>query len=287
MKVIMVVLIALAVILFMINLADIHRFVKREYSIQSDKIKKPLRIALLSDLHGKEYGYNNSILAEAIKDAGVDVIICAGDMVTASNGKVDDSVLKLFRELDTYPIYYGIGNHEYRMKIYQGQYKSNYDKYMCELTETGVTVLENNRVFLEDYNVTIQGLMIDREYYQRFEKAKMEPEYIRDITGSHETEGYEILVAHNPEYFDVYAEAGADLVLSGHNHGGIINLPYLGGVISPRLVLFPKYDGGKYEQSGSTMVLSRGLGYHSLPVRLFNPGELVIIDVNPCNEDKR
>ena len=56
MKVIMVVLIALAVILFMINLADIHRFVKREYSIQSDKIKKPLRIALLSDLHGKEYG---------------------------------------------------------------------------------------------------------------------------------------------------------------------------------------------------------------------------------------
>lgn len=287
MKVIMVVLIALAVILFMINLADIHRFVKREYSIQSDKIKKPLRIALLSDLHGKEYGYNNSILAEAIKDAGVDVIICAGDMVTASNGKVDDSVLKLFHELEDYPIYYGIGNHEYRMKIYQGQYKSNYDKYMCELTETGVIVLENNRVFLEDYNVTIQGLMIDREYYQRFEKAKMEPEYIKDITGSHEIEGYEILVAHNPEYFDVYVEAGADLVLSGHNHGGIINIPYLGGVISPRLALFPKYDGGKYEQSGSTMVLSRGLGYHSLPVRLFNPGELVIIDVNPCNEDKR
>ena len=58
-------------------------------------------------------------------------------------------------------------------------------------------------------------------------------------------------------------------------------------MISPRLALFPKYDGGKYEQSGSTMVLSRGLGYHSLPVRLFNPGELVIIDVNPCNEEKR
>ena len=287
MKVIMVVLIALAVILFMINLADIHRFVKREYSIQSDKIKKPLRIALLSDLHGKEFGYDNSMLAEAIKDENPDIIICAGDMATASNCKVDDSALKLFGALKDYRIYYGIGNHEYRMKIYQSQYKSNYDKYMCELKETGVTVLENNSVFLEEYNVTIQGLMIDREYYQRFEKPKMKPDYIRDITGSYYEDGMEILIAHNPEYFDAYALAGADLVLSGHNHGGINNLPFLGGVVSPRFALFPKYDGGKYEKNDSTMILSRGLGYHSIPVRLFNPGELVIIDVNPCNEEKR
>ena len=287
MKVIMVVLIALAIVLFMINLADIHRFVKREYTVCSKKISKPLKIALLSDLHGKEFGYDNSMLAEAIKDENPDIIICAGDMVTASNGKVDDSALKLFGALKDYPIYYGIGNHEYRMKIYQSQYKSNYDKYMCELKETGVTVLENNRVFLEEYNVTIQGLMIDREYYQRFEKPKMKPDYIRDITGSYYEDGMEILIAHNPEYFDAYALAGADLVLSGHNHGGIINLPFLGGVVSPRFALFPKYDGGEYEKNDSTMILSRGLGYHSIPVRLFNPGELVIIDVTPCNEEKR
>ena len=65
----------------------------------------------------------------------------------------------------------------------------------------------------------------------------------------------------------------------GHVHGGLMRLPFLGGVISPRLILFPKYDGGRFEHGNSVMLLSRGLGTHTLPIRIFNPGELVFIRI--------
>jgi predicted MPP superfamily phosphohydrolase len=97
--------------------------------------------------------------------------------------------------------------------------------------------------------------------------------------GSKEQENFQILIAHNPIYFKNYAEWGADLVVSGHVHGGIVRLPLIGGVISPAIALFPRYDGGKYEQNGSTMVLSRGLGTHTIHVRVFNPGEVCVIRV--------
>ena len=82
-------------------------------------------------------------------------------------------------------------------------------------------------------------------------------------------------------YFPAYAEWGADLVLSGHVHGGIMRLPLLGGVISPTLRLFPRYDGGLFQEGGSTMILGRGLGSHTIPIRIFNPGELVVVELEP------
>jgi hypothetical protein len=71
------------------------------------------------------------------------------------------------------------------------------------------------------------------------------------------------------------------LVVSGHVHGGIMRLPVFGGVLSPSLTLFPKYDGGRFSEGKSTMILSRGLGTHTIPLRVFNPGELVVIDFKP------
>ena len=79
------------------------------------------------------------------------------------------------------------------------------------------------------------------------------------------------------------ARWGADLTVSGHIHGGLMRLPVLGGVISPRLCLFPHYDGGRFTKAGREMILSRGLGTHTLPIRIFNPGELVVIHLKPKN----
>jgi predicted MPP superfamily phosphohydrolase len=90
---------------------------------------------------------------------------------------------------------------------------------------------------------------------------------------------FNLLIAHNPQYFDEYAEWGADLSVSGHVHGGIVKLPLIGGVISPAYQLFPKYDGGMFDIGGKKMVLSRGLGTHTIKVRVFNPGELDVIDL--------
>ena len=85
-------------------------------------------------------------------------------------------------------------------------------------------------------------------------------------------------------YFEEYAAWGAELTVSGHVHGGIVKLPFIGGVISPALILFPKYDGGRYDTLGKTLILSRGLGTHSIPVRMFNPGEIVLIDLKKTSE---
>ena len=75
-----------------------------------------------------------------------------------------------------------------------------------------------------------------------------------------------------------------DIILSGHIHGGIMRLPYLGGVISPQIRLFPKYSGGLYTINKAKMILSRGLGTHTIRFRFFNPPELVV--VNPINRER-
>ena len=90
---------------------------------------------------------------------------------------------------------------------------------------------------------------------------------------------FQILMAHNPEYFRTYRRWGADLVLSGHVHGGIVRLPFFGGVISPRVRLFPQYDGGHFTKENKDLIVSRGLGSHTIPFRLWNPGELVEIEL--------
>ncbi len=70
-------------------------------------------------------------------------------------------------------------------------------------------------------------------------------------------------------------------MLSGHVHGGIMRLPFLGGVIAPSYKLFPKYDGGVYRGDGSVMLLGRGMGSHTLPFRFFNPAQLYAVTLKP------
>ena len=88
-----------------------------------------------------------------------------------------------------------------------------------------------------------------------------------------------VLLAHNPVYFDTYAAWGADLTLSGHLHGGIVRLPLLGGVISPQMKLFPDYTRGCHTKENHRMIVGAGLGSHTIPIRINNPPELVVIDV--------
>ncbi len=259
---------------------DINRFVVKEYTISRDRISEKLDIALLADMHNKELGKDNYKLIEAINELKPDIICAAGDMLTAHRDGYDNT-LKLFAYLKNYPVYYGIGNHEYRMKIYTENFGDDYKVFTDKLTDMGINVLENEHIDLYDRNIRIQGLMIDRKYYTRTKRESMCSQYVKDITGMSGHE-YTILLAHNPDYFEEYAEAGADLVLSGHVHGGLMRLPILGGVISPNLKFFPKYDGGIFTHGDSQMVLSRGLGYHTLPLRLFNPGELICIHLLPC-----
>ena len=284
MKLFLIIILLLAIFFLIVDFIDINRFVVREYEVKSDKIDKELNIVLLADLHNKEFGKDNSKLIKAIEDINPDFTLVAGDMLTAKPGKDYSNALKFFTNMKKRPVCYGLGNHEYRMKIYEDQYGKAYDDYVSKLREQGIDILENDHIDIEGTNIRIQGLMIDRHYYKRFEHHEMTEEYIRGITGKKDESRYEIMIAHNPEYFPGYASAGADLIVSGHVHGGIMKLPFIGGVISPKLSLFPRFDGGIFNHLNSTMILSRGLGCHTLPLRIFNPGELVVIKLSPCQK---
>lgn len=274
--------IAAAIFCMIIIIADSNRFVVAEHTITSSKIRKPYTFVLLSDLHNKSYGKDNERLVKAIDRIQPDSVIVAGDMYTAEKGSGTDEALKLMERLAAkYPVYYGNGNHEQKTDMLKEVYGSLYEDYAKKLQKAGVHHLVNEHMILPGYNIDLCGSMIGKEYFSRFNKYPMHESYLNNLLGEAKTEQYQILIAHNPDYFPNYAAWGADLVLSGHIHGGIINVPFLGGAVSPAVRLFPKYDGGLFEEGSSVMLLSRGLGTHTIPVRMFNPGELPVVHLKP------
>ena len=180
-----------------------------------------------------------------------------------------------------YKIYYGMGNHEYRLGLYPEDYPGMYEGYLSGLRHAGIEPLINETACLPEWNIAVCGAQIDKSYFRHFRRKPMEASYLSGILGEPREDMFQLLIAHNPVYFDAYAAWGADLVVAGHVHGGIMRLPVLGGVLSPTLTLFPKYDGGIFHEKQSTMILSRGLSSHTPPVRIFNPGELIVIRLKP------
>jgi len=282
--IIIVCLIAFAVIC---SIIDNRRLVVRNYIIDSKKIDRDIKVVFLSDMHDNQIGRDNNRLIDAVKDANPDLILIGGDMITAHPGCKWDKATNLLKGLKSIdvPIVYGMGNHEYRMDIYRDEYGDAYDLMTKEFAGAGATIVQNDKISFDEMNIDIQGLMIDRKYYKRW-RGRTTPDRrtIGLYTGEYDRNRLRIMLAHNPEYFDAYSPY-ADIVLSGHVHGGIMVLPVLGGVMSPRLTFFPKYDGGRFDitredGSASTMVISRGLGSHTIPIRIFNPLEMVIIDIH-------
>lgn len=272
--------IAAAVIIFFIVVmaVDGNRFLVREYSCGSKKQQEMCRIVLLSDLHNHSYGKDNKRLLDAIRKQRPDLILAAGDLYTAAKGGDTQCAIQLLKALsESYPVYCINGNHEQKTRLYPETFGNMYEQYAKAVQGAGVRLLTNEKVSLPQWNIDIYGLELDKKFYGKLKRTAMQEGYLGRMLGKPDASRYNILIAHNPDYFKNYAQWGADLVVSGHVHGGLMRLPLLGGVISPALRLFPKYDGGQFREGKSVMVLSRGLGMHTLPIRIFNPGELVVI----------
>ncbi len=270
----------LALICIWVMIYDGNRFVVRYHEFQDGRILQDCRAVVLADLHNKQYGKENERLLQAIREAKPDMILVAGDILTSKPDKPLDIALHLMGELSKdYPVYYGNGNHEQRLLLYPDVYGDMGEQYRDGLNALGIEPIINAHVKLTEFGITIYGSEIDRFYYKRFKVQEMASDYMESILGAVDKSCYSILLAHNPDYFPQYAAWGADLVLSGHVHGGMVRIPFVGkGVASPNMRLFPKYDGGLFEEGTSRMLLSRGLGMHTIPVRVFNPGELLVVD---------
>ena len=102
--------------------------------------------------------------------------------------------------------------------------------------------------------------------------------------GNADRSRFQILMAHSPLFFDACADWGADLTLSGHFHGGTIRIPGLGGVMTPQYQFFLPVCAGTFEQNGRYMIVSRGLGTHSINIRIFNKPQVVVVRLRPEND---
>lgn len=271
------------ILLMWVMLYDSNRFVVRRLKLCDRRIRKPVRAAVIADLHNKRYGKENEKLLAAIRQEKPELILIAGDILTAQPGKSMEPALQFLRALaEEFPVYYGNGNHEQRLKLYPQRYQDMAKEYGQALEDMGIRPLVNGCAVLEERGVTVYGAEIAKRYYGRFRQEHMDEGYLPGLLGTPDKSRYTVLLAHNPDYFPQYAEWGADLTVSGHVHGGVVRVPVWGrGAISPALRLFPKYDGGIFREGGAVMLLSRGLGMHTIPIRLFNPGELWVVELTP------
>ncbi|MBR0153993.1 MAG: metallophosphoesterase [Lachnospiraceae bacterium] len=236
-----------------------------------------LRIAVLADLHNNRFGPNDEDLLAVTRDFAPDLILMPGDLVVGRRGESDyEPMIYLCRNLRRIaPVYVSPGNHEQCLAEMGGRESAAYRAFLGRLWERDVEMLENGSI-LTPYGIRIYGLALDMSYYKRGRVKPFSAADLDRLIGMKDPEEFVILMAHDPVYFPAYALWGANLTVSGHQHGGMFRLPGIGGVISPQLSLFPKYDAGEYHAPDAQMILSRGLGSHHVDLRfLGNAPEFV------------
>lgn len=282
MKYFLIIVAALCVITLVNILLESHRENKKisfsSYRIKDKRLKKNAKIVMISDLHNACYGEKNSELLHVVETISPDLILVAGDVIVGKTGLSVDTGVDFLNSLgESFPVFVGKGNHEMRTSIYE-KYGDMWET-LYERTKDKVHWLINDSIYLADYNMTIYGLDMKPEYYRRFKKLYMDSAYLEEELRKPDKRSYNILIGHDPDYFEKYAAWGADLCVSGHVHGGLIIIPHLGGLISPMIKFFPKYYKGVYNIGDSHMIVSAGMGLHTLKIRVNNEPDLVTINL--------
>lgn len=269
---------------------ETHNFCVTRFSVRSKKMNdledEKIKLVFLSDLHNKEYGEKNERLLRAIRQTFPDLVLIGGDMLVGKEKSSYGPALSFVESLTAFcPVIYANGNHEQRMKEEPEKYNSSYKEYRRILRSKGVLFLENGSAEVEVHGkkIRISGLELPLQTYKKFRKEHVDGSTVEECLGFVPQEradrDYQILLAHNPAYMNAYREWGADLILSGHLHGGIARIPGIGGVISPQAFLFPKYSGEMTTEGEQTIIVSRGLGSHTINIRLFNMPEVILMEL--------
>ncbi len=222
----------------------------------------------LSDLHGAVFGEDNQQLIDAVREQEPDYIFLTGDLLDQYRRTPHSYAVDLGRRLAAIaPTYFVTGNHEWALPDVRGLKRS--------LEEAGVTVLTNEAVVLErgGDRIVLAGID-DPNGFAGQKSPEAVAQEVRDAYG----DPFWLLLAHRNNYFEGdYSRLGADLVISGHGHGGLIRLPFTDGLFSVERTLFPSYTAGFYSVDGADLFVSRGLGNSGRTFRLFNRPELAVL----------
>ena len=223
------------------------------------------RIAVISDLHGKEFGEDNQRLIDYVRDLEPDLIAVTGDLIhDPAQMTMVKSVAKGLASIA--PSYYVTGNHEWAAKVVPELEEL--------LEECGIHVLSNEYVMLTEGGdqIALVGAEDSNGYADQITVGELADQVRRE-----QGDVYTILLSHRNNHYEQYQEARVDLTLSGHAHGGLIRLPGTDGLIGPKRELWPQYTAGLYDLSYGQMVVSRGLGNQFPCFRLFNRPDVPLV----------
>lgn len=257
-----------AILLFLVC-AFYNGLTVRFYTVKNAKVKKPLRILQITDLHSSRYGTGQNKLLAKIEELKPDIICMTGDIFDERVSSVNTA--EFIRSIRNYKVFYCLGNHELYMEDLQAILKL--------LKENNVIVLNGSSVRF--CGIGICGVSDPRKEEQGVETGEIP--FTGRLVSAHaqcRTGDFKLLLSHRPEKIKEYLPYGFDLILSGHAHGGQWRLPYLiNGLWAPHQGLFPKYAGGEYRYGQTTHIVCRGLSKQLIIPRIFNPVELCCIDI--------
>jgi len=226
------------------------------------------RIAVISDLQSIEFGSGNRRLLHAIAAEEPEYIFLVGDLLDRFRDIPEDYVETIADSLAAIaPTYYVTGNHEWAA----GDVK----ELKNTLTDCGVTVLSNAFLPLERGGDVLLLAGIDDP--NGYADQKTPEELAAEVTAAGGDPWWILLAHRNDRFATQYSLLGADLVISGHGHGGIIRLPFTDGLVSHNFDLFPSYMAGFYEENDSTLFVTRGLGNSAPAFRLFNRPQVALL----------
>lgn len=231
-------------------------------------------ISHISDFHNKKFGKNQCYILEKLKCTAPDIIVITGDLIDSRRYNLDVSLAFIEGALEIAPVYYVPGNHESR--------KGRYPDIRQQLLDAGVILLEDRNVTLTrgQAMITISGVQ-GTDFYTPDRTAHTKRAILKDHLERLSTDDtFQILLAHRPEIFHLYAQYDMDIIFAGHAHGGQIRLPFIDGIIAPDQGFFPQYTSGCYVQQHSSMYVSRGLGNSLFPFRLFNRPEILSVELH-------
>ncbi len=263
----------IALMLLVAVYADNKRLKISRFSVKNERLPSAFcgfKVLQISDLHGASFGKENSRLLAKIGAEKPDIIIITGDIINSRNADIEKAK-RLCEELGKIaPVFFSSGNHESRLE--------SFETLKNALEKTGVTVLENECADFEKegQKIRICGLTDPKfvtDYSYKNSLAAVEKALEKmPLDG----EKFKLLLAHRPELMAAYAAHSIDLVFSGHAHGGQFRIPLIGGLFVPNQGFFPHYDAGFFLEGKTQMLVSCGLGRSIIPIRLFNPPNLVI-----------
>ena len=302
---IVLILALIAALLLLRSEWEKRHFKTEHYSFKSGKLHIGIRLLFLSDMHGVSFGRDNEELISKIKELDPDLILLGGDMITCGKKHAEppstSACIELCRRLgEKYPVYYAEGNHEQRFRkrfpedfqiFIQHLEQNSRVHYLCNQEKSFV---KRDAMTDEADRLDIYGASIDPVFFMRQKpgfgnKEPMDEGYLQGLFADSKGDrafccdrhSFSLLMLHSPLYLKQAEAFGADLVLSGHFHGGTIRLPYLGGLMTPQLQFFVRECSGTFRSGDTNMVVNRGLGTHSIRIRLNDRPELSLIDILP------